>query len=81
MKLQNRERGDIVQVGDLLLTTTAFGSSSFRITRTTKTLCFSKREEDGYEYKWSRVVSGDMSKPYQKWSTASYEVFIGEINA
>ena len=75
---RERKRGEMVEKGDKLITTTAFGSSSFEITRVTKTLCFSEREEDKYEFKWRRDVSSAMCYPYRQWNTTSYIVLAGE---
>ena len=63
----------LVEVGDLLITENCFGKSKYQITRITKTLAMSKRE-DGYEFKFKRQISGNMAHPYIEWSTTDYKV-------
>lgn len=57
MKSKNLEVGDILEVSNV------FGASRYLITRVTKTLAMSKRAEDGYEHKFKREISSNMSHP------------------
>lgn len=65
---------ELLVVGDKLNLETAFGINWYKITRVTKTLAFSKRESDGYEYKFKREIGVNMSHPYQQWNTVKYTV-------
>ena len=65
---------ELINVGDTLLIKTRLNDQSYKITRVTKTLAMSKRESDGYEYKFKRVISGDMGHPYERWNTSVYRV-------
>jgi len=70
---------ELVQVGDTIVTKTCLGGVySYLVTRVTKTLAISKRESDGHEYKFKRLVGWDMSHPYEQWNTTKYEVIKGE---
>ncbi len=65
---------DLVEVGDVIVMTNALGGvHRFPITRVTKTLAKSKRE-DGYEYTFKRFISSDMAHPSRAWNTTEYEV-------
>lgn len=68
------DNSKLLNVGDVLIVKTIFGSSRFTITRVTKTLALSKRESDGYEYKFKRNISYNMSHPKEYWSTTKYTV-------
>lgn len=65
---------DLLCVGDKLIAETCFGKNVYTITRVTKTLAFSKRDDDGYEYTFKRKISWDMGHPRQKWNTTKYSV-------
>ena len=65
---------ELVQVGDTITTDTGVSTHDYLITRVTKTLALSKRKSDGYEYKFKRVISGNMSHPYYMWSRTRYKV-------
>ena len=65
---------ELLEVGDVLITTTCFGSHRFPITRVTKTLAKSKRESDDYEYTFKRRISHDMKHPPERWNTTKYTV-------
>ena len=67
--------GELVEVGDIILIKTAFGSHKRLITRVTNTSSLSLRESDGYEYTYQREVSWDMGKPKEGWNTLDYTVF------
>ncbi len=71
---------DVLNVGDTLITTTCFGSNRFEITRVTKTLAISKRK-DGYETKFKRFISSNMSHPTERWNTVKYSVELGDSGA
>ena len=66
------EKGELLSVGDFLETKHAFGGSRYKITRVTKTLALSKRE-DGFEHRFTRSVSFNMSKPCDVWSMTRYK--------
>jgi hypothetical protein len=72
--MSDRDDAGWVCVGDTIITSTCFGESRFLITRVTKTLAMSKRESDGYEYKFKRRISYDMAHPRERWSTTNYKV-------
>ena len=40
----------------------------------------SKRESDGYEHKFKRRVSWDMTHPKQDWNTTEYKVMRSDSN-
>jgi hypothetical protein len=63
-----------LEVGDKLNTSTCFGINWYKITRTTKTLAMSKRESDGYEYKFKRAITGNMSHPTSQYNLTNYSV-------
>lgn len=67
--------GELVEVGDIILIKTTFGSHKRLITRVTKAAALSLRESDGYEYTYQRKVSWDMGKPKERWNTTEYTVF------
>ncbi len=66
-----------MEVGDIIQTTSFMGTNNFPVTRVTKTLAMSKRKSDGYEQKFKREISHDMSHPYQQWSTITFNVIKG----
>lgn len=57
MEIKNLEVGDTLEVSNV------FGVSRYLITRVTKTLAMAKRAEDGYEHRFKREVSDNMSHP------------------
>jgi hypothetical protein len=65
---------ELVEVGDIIQTTTCMGTNDFPVTRVTKTLAMSKRKSDGYEHTFKRFISGRMCHPYQQWNTTEYNV-------
>lgn len=75
--MRKLDDGEQLEVGDLIVTQTFLGQSKYPITRVTKTLAKSKREDDGYEQTFKRTVSSNLSHPYQgsNWSSTSYEAF------
>ena len=64
---------DLLCVGDVIKVINRFGVGNFPITRVTKTLAFSKRE-DGYERSWKRKISANMSHPYDLWDKSTYTI-------
>jgi len=71
-------RGTPLELGDVIICETSLGCKyKFLVTRLTKTIAFGQLEgrNDGYEYKFQRVVELDMSKPLQEWNRTSYKVF------
>lgn len=75
LKMKELDDGQMVEVNDTVVVSTVFGYKQFKITRVTKKLAVSKRES-GYEHKFKRVVSFNMSHPHQE-STNSYMVLRG----
>jgi hypothetical protein len=67
---------NLVNVGDMIKINSGLGISEYPITRVTKTLAMSKRD-DGYEHKFKREIGVSMAHPYQQWNTATYEVVRG----
>ena len=65
----------ITQIGDVILAETNLSCQQYKITRVSKTLAFSKRKSDGYEYTFKRKISLSMIHPYRQWSTTKYTVF------
>lgn len=65
---------ELVDVGDIITTSNWAGSTAFLITRVTKTLAMSRRASDGYEHRFKRVISRDMSHPHHQYNTTKYEV-------
>jgi hypothetical protein len=65
---------NLLSVGDTLITNTFLGSTRFPITRVTKKLALSKRESDGYEHKFKRNISINMSHPNVTYSSTEYFV-------
>lgn len=65
---------DLVNIGDTIQTKTFMGVNNFVITRVTKTLAMSKRESDGYEHTFKRLISWNMSHPSQRYNTTEYNV-------
>ena len=65
---------ELLEVGDKVVIENFLGRSVFPITRVTKTLALSKRESDGYEYKFKREISHNMSYPKDIWSNNTYNV-------
>ena len=64
---------DLLQVGDVVITDNMMGVIEYPITRVTKTLAKSRRN-DGYEYTFKREISCSMAHPYQQWNTTKYSV-------
>ena len=64
---------NLVNVGDKIYINSGMGMNWFIITRVTKTLAMSKRS-DGYEYKFKRLISRNMSHPHQAWTLHSFKV-------
>ena len=65
---------ELVGVGDVIVTKHGLGGvKRYPITRVTKTLAKSKRE-DGRERTFKRVISSNMAHPYEKWNSTSYSV-------
>lgn len=64
---------ELLNVGDVLIVKNFLGTSRLKITRVTKTLAKSKRD-DGYEHTFKREISGNMSHPYQPHSCTKYTV-------
>ena len=54
---------ELINIGDTLLVDTRLSKNAYKITRVTKTLAMSKRESDGYEHVFKRVISCDMAHP------------------
>jgi hypothetical protein len=69
------EYGDMLEVGDIIISDNILGKRNYVITRVTKTSALSKRPNDGFENKWQRVCQWDMTKPNQDWNTTSYSVY------
>ena len=67
----------LLQVGDILITHTVVGERHYPITRVTKTLAKSRRD-DKYEHSFKREIGANMTHPYQQWSTTTYEVIKNE---
>ena len=65
---------ELVEKGDTIQTKTFLGTSNFKITRVTKTLAISARKGDGYEYKFKRDISANMSHPHERWGLVQYKV-------
>jgi len=66
---------ELLEVGDSLIVTNGLGCvHKYRITRVTKKLAKSLREDDGYEYTFKRHISHDMSHPHQRWNQSVYTV-------
>ena len=63
-----------IEVGDTLIVKNWAVNSSYTITRVTKTLCFSKRKKDGYEYKFKREISDNMGYPRERFNQNEYTV-------
>ena len=72
---------EYVEVGDTIISTSFLGESHFPASRVTKTLAISKRESDGYEHRFQRYISSDMSYPQGKWNSVKYRVVRKEIEA
>lgn len=70
--------GELLQVGDIVIKETIIGISTFQITRVTKTLAKSKRESDGFEHTFKRIVSSNMQHPYMQWTSSKYFAVKGE---
>ncbi len=70
----NKSLDNLLNVGDTVITKTFLGTSRYPITRVTKTLAFSKRESDGFEYTFKRKISWNMSHPLDVWSRTDYSV-------
>lgn len=64
---------DQLNVGDVLITEHMLGESRFPITRATKTLAVSRRS-DGYEHKFKRAISSNMSYPHERYDLTQYRV-------
>jgi len=71
---------ELLEVGDLLITKAYLGDNEFKITRVTKYLAMSKRESDGYEHKFKREISCNMSHPVNRYSTVVYEANKNVLN-
>ena len=66
---------ELVNIGDTIVVIGPLGNkNSYPVTRVTKTLAMSKRKSDGYEYRFKRVISWDMSHPYEEWNRIKYTV-------
>lgn len=68
---------DLVNVGDVIICKTDFGTKKYPVTRVTKTLAMSIRD-DGFEYRFKRKISSNMAHPYVEWSRNRYSVERGE---
>ena len=68
-------RDGLVDVGDVIQIESFVGKVAMHITRVTKTLALSKRESDGYEHKYKRVISRSMATPYIPYNTNTYRVY------
>ena len=64
---------DLLQVGDVVITDNMMGVIEYPITRVTKTLAKSRRDND-YEHTFKREISCSMAHPYQQWNTTKYSV-------
>lgn len=64
---------ELANKGDTIQTITFMGVTDFKITRVTKTLAMSRRD-DGYEYKFKREISHSMEHPQQRWNSTIYKV-------
>ena len=49
----------LLEVDDIVVVENSFGRYEYKITRVTKTLALSKRESDGYEYRFYRDVENN----------------------
>jgi len=69
-------KNGVVEIGDIIRSTDSWGGThQFKISRVTKTLSMSIREEDGFEYRFKRRIQRDMSHPHTTWNTTHYTVF------
>lgn len=73
-----RKNGELVEVGDKIIVDSGLGTHKFPVTRVTKTLALSKREDDGFEFRFKRLVAYDMVHPQEKWNTSKYYVITTE---
>ena len=64
----------LVEVGDKVIYETFLSSVYFIITRVTKTLAFSKKDSDDYEYTFKRKIGVNMAHPPRNYDTAIYTV-------
>ncbi len=67
-------KSGLLEVGDKVIIENCFGCNWFRITRVTKTLAISKRRNDGFEHRFKRRISSDMSHPYIAYNQNEYTV-------
>lgn len=70
---------NLVQVGDTIVVDNCFGVRKFTVTRVTKTLALCKLPI-GYEVKFQRNISNNMSYPRDIWNMTKYSVIRGTTN-
>lgn len=68
---------ELLEVGDIVVTKSMMGVREYPITRVTKTLAKSRRD-DKYEHTFKRIISSNMRHPYEQWSTTDYHVILKE---
>jgi len=70
--MEKIEQG-LIEVGDIIVIKNWPGTQRFTVTRVTKTLSLSKRD-DGYEHRFKRKIQWDMGHPHSTWNTNEYTV-------
>lgn len=65
---------NLINIGDIVIAENFLGVTKYTITRVTKCFAFSKRESDGYEYKFNRDIRKGVKYPYNRFSQTNYKV-------
>lgn len=66
---------DLLEIGDIVVVSNAFTRYECEITRVTKTLALSKREEDGYEHRFYRDIKNKgVEYPKSRFSQNTYRI-------
>lgn len=71
---------DMLEVGDIVVTSSMMGVRNYPITRVTKTLAKSRRDAN-YEHTFKRAISSNMQHPGERWNTTRYSVILRKQDA
>lgn len=68
----------LIEVGDSVVVDNGLTRHIYKITRVTKTLALSKRDDDGYEHRFNRDPSKGIAYPRERYSMTSYTIIRGD---